>query len=125
MSADPISKREFDLYMKMNSETNKTTSKAILAIQKQGQETLDVLKEYTIHNNHKHDETNKRIIDLATKQEKLSEAVAANSRVTSFAKKIEKGVLVVVLSALAVIGSYYGNKLVTPQHQEAKKVSVE
>ena len=43
MSAEPISQREFDTYVK-------TTSEAIVAIQEQGRETLDVLKELIIVN---------------------------------------------------------------------------
>ena len=118
MSAEPISQREFDIYVKVTSE-------AIQAIQKQGQETLDVLKEYTIHNNVKHDESNKRITNLAVELQSLSEAVMANSKVTSFAMTIKKGLVIFIIAAITASGGYYGMKIVNPEKQEAKKVVVE
>lgn len=112
MSADPISRPEFDLYLKMNAESNQATSKAIEAIQSQGQQTLDVLKEYTIHNNVKHDETNKRIIKLFEKQKTLEEAVEANSKITEFWKSVKKYAAFVLIGGLTVYGGYLVNHYV-------------
>lgn len=129
MKGDPILRPEFELYMKMTAESSGAISKAVTAIQKQGQETLDVLKEYTIHNNHKHDETNKRIIDLAKRQDKTDEAVKANSEVTRAAKYLKWAIGIVLAGALTAYGSsLYNNisiKPINPEKQEAKKVDIQ
>lgn len=109
MSADPISRPEFDLFLKMNAESNKVTSDAVAKIQIQGQETLDVLREYTIHNNHKHDETNKRIVDLAKKQSEIKEAVDANTKISSFWYTVKKYALYFVVAALTAFGGLWAN----------------
>ena len=90
----------------MNAESNQATSKAIEAIQSQGQQTLDVLKEYTIHNNVKHDETNKRIIKLFEKQKTLEEAVEANSKITDFWQTVKKYAAYVLIGGLTFYGGY-------------------
>ncbi len=104
MNGEAIKRPEFDLYMKMNAESNEVTSKAVAAIQKQGQETLDVLKEYTIHNNHKHDETNKRVTHQGQEINALKEVVAANDKITSFWNTIFKYVKYIVVGGLTVYG---------------------
>ena len=106
MRDDPISRPEFDLYLKMNAESNQATSKAIEAIQTQGQQTLDVLKEYTIHNNVKHDNTNARLIKLFEKQKTLEEAVDANSKITEFWQTVKKYAAFVLIGGLTVYGGY-------------------
>lgn len=104
MKDEAIKRPEFDLYMKMNAQSNRTTAEAVTAIQKQGQETLNVLKEYTIHNNHKHDETNKRVTHQGGEITILKEAVAANSKLTSIANKIIWGGGIVLAGALGTFG---------------------
>lgn len=104
MKGEAIKRPEFDLYMKMNAESNRATSKAVTAIQKQGQETLDVLKEYTIHNNHKHDETNKRVTHQGQEINVLKEVVAANEKITSFWNTIFKYSKYIVIGGLTVYG---------------------
>ena len=63
MSADPISQREFDIYVR-------TTSKAIQAIQQQGQKTLELLQELVINNNDTAREIKKIKIDIVKLKEK-------------------------------------------------------
>jgi len=99
-----IKRPEFALYMKMNAESNRTTAKAVTAIQKQGQETLNVLKEYTIHNNHKHDETNKRVTHQGEEITVLKEVVAANEKITSFWNTVFKYLKYIVIGGLTVFG---------------------
>jgi len=104
MSGDPISRPEFDLYMKMSAESNQQTSRAITAIQEQGQETLAVLKEYTIHNNHKHDETKAEQVKQAIKIRNLTEAVKANTNVSKFWRTVQKYGKYIVIGGLTVLG---------------------
>lgn len=118
MSAEPISQREFDTYVK-------TTSKAIVAIQEQGRETLDVLKELIIINNHKHDDTAEEIKIIKTDIVGLKEKADAGSSIDNFWLTIKKGLIFIVLGALAAVGGYYGNKLVAPEDQKPKQVIVE
>lgn len=115
MSADPISQREFDTYVKV-------TSKAIQAIQRQGQQTLDLLKELVINNNHKHDDTAKEIKEIKIDIVNLKEKAKAGSNIDKFWLTIGKYLIYVLIGALTVIGGYYGKELVSPQKQEVKKV---
>ena len=106
MSGEPISRPEFDLYLKMNAESNQSTAKAIEAIQMQGQETLEVLKELIIHNSVKHDNTNERLIKLFEKLKTLEEAVEANSKITEFWQTVKKYAAYVLIGGLTVYGGY-------------------
>lgn len=132
MNAEPISQREFDAYVRTSSKTNERTSEAIIAIQEQGQETLNVLNELVLVHNHHNTETNKkfvdankRIDDVIATQEKQSEAIKANSSVTDIYVIAKKGLIVFLLAGVAALGGYYGMKVVAPEKQEAKKVVVE
>ncbi|MBL4664302.1 MAG: hypothetical protein JKY22_12295 [Flavobacteriaceae bacterium] len=93
----------------MNAESAQSTAEAITAIQKQGQETLDVLKEYTIHNNVKHDKTNVRIVELYERQSAIEEAVKANTSITDFWRTVKKYATYVLIGALTVYGGYLVN----------------
>lgn len=131
MSADPISQREFDAYVRTSAKINETTSKAVLAIQKQGQETLNVLNELVIVHSHHNQETNKRIIDtnkridkVVITQGKQQEAISANSSLTDIYVIGKKGFIVFLLAAVAAVGGYYGMKVVSPEKQEAKQVVI-
>lgn len=104
MSEERVSRAEFDLFIKMNSETNDRISNAITAIQEQGQETLNVLKEYVIHNNHKHDTTNDRIISLALEMKDLREAVVANAKITQFWSFVGRYIKYIAIGTLTAIG---------------------
>lgn len=124
MSGEPILRPEFDLYVKMSAESNEKTSKAIESIAeshkeaiKESRETNQILKEYIIHNNHKHDETNKRITALAKKFNKIEEVVKANADVVSWGKTIKKGVIILIAGALTAMGGYYGLKVVDEPKQ--------
>lgn len=127
MSGEPILRPEFDLYVKMSAEANEKTAKAIESIAeshkesiKESRETNQILKEYIIHNNHKHDETNKRITSLAKKLNKVEEVVKANAKVTSWANTMKKGVIILVAGALTAVGGYYGLQIVDEPKQIEK-----
>jgi len=106
LSGEPISRPEFDLYLKMTTESSQATAKAIEAIQIQGQETLEVLKELIIHNSLKHDNTNERLIKLFEKQKTLEEAVEANSKITEFWQVVKKYAAYVLIGGLTVYGAH-------------------
>lgn len=105
MKGDPILRPEFDLYVKMTAEAMKSIAESNKESLTESRETNQILREYIIHNNHKHDDTNKRITSLAKEQNKLKIAVEANSKVTSFAITIKKGALIIAGGGLTAIGA--------------------
>lgn len=130
MKEDHISRPEFDLYVKMTAESNKKTSAAVESIArshkeaiKESRETNQILREYIIHNNNKHDKTDERLTVQSNKIEALSHAVEANSNVTAFAKAVKKGLIIVLVGALTSIGGYYGLQAInkTPSEKVANQ----
>lgn len=124
MSGEPILRPEFDLYVKMSAEANEKTSRAIESIAeshkesiKESRETNQILKEYIIHNNHKHDEANKRTTALAKELNKVKEVFKANADVVSWGKHIKKGVIILIVGALTAVGGYYGLQIVDESKQ--------
>jgi len=125
MSAEPISQREFDAYVRASAETNKTTSRAVLAIQKSGQETNNLLKELVIQNNHWQAGTDKEIKAMKVDIVDLKEKAKAGLSIDKFWLTIKKYLIYALIGAVTVIGGYYGNKIVNPEKQEAKKVVIQ
>ena len=103
MSAASVARAEFDLWVKISSESSATTATAI----KQ-------LTEYTIHNDHNQQENNKRFINLAEEQQKLKKAVAENTKVNSFWITIKKYLIYVLIGGLTVFGGIIANEYLAP-----------
>lgn len=98
MSENQVLRPEFDLFMRTNSESVTKISEAITK-----------LTEYTIHNDHKHDEVEKRLTNQGQQMTKLTEAVAANTKVTQIAKPIKWIIIIVTTGVLMALGSNLTN----------------
>jgi len=105
MKEDHISRPEFDRYVKMTAEAMATIAKSTQETAKESRESNQILREYIITNNHKHDAADKRMTAQAKEMGKIKAAVEANSRVTSFALLIKKAGVVVGLGALTALGA--------------------
>ena len=98
MSGEHVSRPEFDLYMKIHSEAATQTATAITQ-----------LTEYTIHNDHKHEEVNRRLTDQGKTLVKIKEAVKANSKVTQIAKPIKWALAIIITGILMTYGANLAN----------------
>ena len=110
----------------------KTTTEAIASIAestkesaKESRESNQILREYIIHNNNKHDQASKEIQEIKTDIKTLKGIAKANSKVTDIYKTLKKGLVVFVVAAITAFGGYYGMKIANPQEQEAKKVNIQ
>lgn len=100
MSEDHISRPEFNLYVKMNAESNDRTSKALDKMASDNKNMHDKLLGYFS----KHDRIEEKVNVNTTKIKELSEAVIANSKYTSIANKIMWGGGIVIAGALGTFG---------------------
>ena len=107
MSGEHVSRPEFDMFMKTTADASKQTAEAITK-----------LTEYTIHNDHKHIEVDRRLSNQGKTIYKLKEAVEANTRVTQIAKPIKWIALIIITGALMA----YGSHLTTDYYKEDAKV---
>ena len=98
MSGDPVLRPEFDLYMRVNSESTSKISEAITK-----------LTEYTIHNDHNHTEVERRLTNQGLSITNLTEAVNANSRVTQIARPIKWALVIILTGALMAYGTNLAN----------------
>lgn len=104
----PVMRPEFELYVKMTAEAMTSIAKSTEESAKESRESNQILREYIITNNHKHDETGNRITSLAKKMSRIEDAVKANSKVTNFAMTIKKGIVIIVVSVLGAVGTMIG-----------------
>ena len=100
MSAEHISRPEFNLYVQMNAESNDRTSKALDKMATDNKDMHDKLLAYF----NKHDRIEEKVNTNTKKLLELSEAVVANSKLTSIANKIIWGVGIVLAGALGAFG---------------------
>ena len=75
------------------------------------------MKEYTIHNNHKHDETNKRVTHQGEEITALKEAVKANTKISSFWYTVRKYSLYFIAAAIAAFGGLWANHYWVETHK--------
>lgn len=129
MSGEPIYRPEFDLYVRMSAEANEKTSKAIESIAeshkesiKENRETNQILREYIIHNNQRHDETNKRLTAQGKEMAELKELVKANSKVTAFALSAKKGIALIIAGALTAAGGYWSVQAISDEKKPDKQI---
>jgi len=107
MSADPVLRPEFDLYMKTNSESTTKISEAITK-----------LTEYQIHNDYRHVENEKRLTNQGETITTLAEVVAANTKVTQIAKPIKWVIGVILIGMLSAYGAHLANDYFNGAHVE-------
>jgi len=100
MSADPILRPEFELYVKMNAESNDRTSKALDQMVSDNK----IMHERVFEQMLKHDRIEERVNNNSDDIRELSEAVTANSKLTSIANKIIWGGGIVLAGALGTFG---------------------
>lgn len=100
MKEEPISRPEFNLYVKMNAESAERMSKAIDRMATDNKELHDQLIEYM----HSHDTLETRVSNMERLYEKLSKAVIANSKVTSIANKVGWGISIFLAGGLGAFG---------------------
>ena len=86
MSDEHISRPEFNLYVKMNSESNQRTSKALEKMASDNKAIYDQVLGYF----HKHDRIEEQVNKNTKTITEISEAVEANSRLTSAANKLTR-----------------------------------
>ncbi len=128
MNGEPILRPEFDLYVRMSAEAGRKTSEAIESIAeshkeaiKESRETNQILREYIIHNNNKHDKTSEEVIAIEKKINDIEEAMKASAQVVSWGQAVKKGVAVLSVAALTAAGGYYGLKIVSKPEQKTQK----
>ena len=68
------------------------------------------MKEYTIHNNHRHDKTNDRITALAKDLGEVKEVVRAGAEVTRFWSTVGKYGKYSLIGGLTALGAYFGKE---------------
>lgn len=107
MSDDAVSRPEFNMFMKTSSDATTKISEAITK-----------LTEYTIHNDHKHEEIDKRLTNQGETLNVLSEAVAANTKVTQIAKPIKWAVAIILTGILMAYGTHIANDYFEGTHVE-------
>jgi len=100
MSGEPILRPEFNLYVKMNAESNDRTSKAL----EQMVSDNKIMHERVFEQMLKHDRLEERVNTNSDEIRVLSEAVKANSRLSSIANKIIWGGGIVIAGALGTFG---------------------
>jgi phosphohistidine swiveling domain-containing protein len=119
MSDDYITRPEFKIFMRTVSDSNErmaATMESISESQKhladESRKTNEYLKQYTIHNNHRHEKNedqillvNKTLEDFHKQFDKIEEAVTANARVAAAARNIKWAAVVVLTGALSSVGS--------------------
>lgn len=110
----------------------KTTTEAIASIAestkesaKESRESNQILREYIITNNNKHDQASQERQEMKSDIKKLKGFVKANSKVTDIYKTLKKGLIIFVSAAIVAWGGYYGMKIADPKKQEVKKVDVQ
>ena len=104
MNGEHITRPEFDIYVKMTAESMSLIAASTKESAKESREINQILREYIITNNNKHEKTSGHIIEIKEDQKLIKEVVDANSRVTSIANKIIWGVGIVLAGALGAFG---------------------
>jgi len=100
MKDEHISRPEFNLYVKMNAESNDRTSKALEQMASDNKTMHEKLLSYF----HKHDRIEEKVNKNTSDIVKLKEAVQANSKLTSIANKIIWGGGIILAGALGTFG---------------------
>lgn len=100
MSEEHISRPEFNLYVQMNAESGDRMSRALDKMATDNKTMHDKLLAYF----NKHDRIEEKVNANAAKILELSEAVIANSKLTSIANKLFWGGGIVIAGALGTFG---------------------
>ena len=100
MSDEHISRPEFNLYVKMNAESNERASKALEQMASDNKTMHVEMLDYF----HKHDRIEEKVNTNVKDIVKLKEAVQANSKLTSIANKIIWGGGIVIAGGLGTWG---------------------
>jgi len=111
LSDDHILRPEFNLYVKMTAESMASIAESTKESAKESRESNQILREYIITNNNKHEKTDEEITEIKVEQKLIKEAVEANSRLTSIANKIIWGGGIVLAGALGTFGKDFANWL--------------
>lgn len=93
----------------MTAESMRSIAKSTKEAAIQSQESNQILREYIIHNNNKHDSTNKRMDALSKEQTTIKEAVIANSESSKTMKIIKWGAIIVLAGGLTAWGAHLYN----------------
>lgn len=125
MSADPILRPEFDLYMKTTTAAIASIAESTKESAKESRESNKILREYIIHNNHKHDQATQERQEMKSDIKILKGIARANSKVTNIYKTGKKGFIIFIVAAITACGGYYGMKIANPQEQTPKKVDIQ
>ena len=112
MNEDPILRPEFELYMKMSSEREERTTKAIEKMAeentKQNESMEKIINLLTKYIN-KHDRLEERVNTNSDDIRDLSEAVVENSKTTNLKNIIKKGFAILISGILLAAGGIYAN----------------
>lgn len=104
MKGEHITRPEFDLYVKMTAESMASIAESTKESAKESRESNQILREYIITNNNKHEKTSDQIVDIKQQLKKVKEVVEANSKVTQVAKWIKWVLGAVSLGFLTALG---------------------
>lgn len=125
LSDEAIKRPEFDLYMKTTTEAIASIAESTKESAKESRESNQILREYIIHNNNKHDETKKQVTHQGVEITSLKEAVAANKKITSFWLTIWKYVKYIIIGGLTAYGVYLADGMVEKPDNKTVIESVE
>lgn len=109
LKEEVIKRPEFEFYVKMTAEAIQTIAKSSKESAKESRESNQILREYIITNNQKHDDTSKRITNIAKEMHIIKEAVDASSKVTSFWSTVHKYTKYIIIGGLTALGAITAN----------------
>lgn len=104
MSDKHVTRPEFDLYVQLTAESMVLIAESTKESAKESRENNQILREYIITNNNKHETTSKQIVEVKDEQKLMKEAISANSKVTSITSKLIWGGGIILAGALGTFG---------------------
>lgn len=116
MKDEPVSRPEFDLFVKVTADAMTKIADATAEQAKESKVTNKILLEHTITNNHKHERTAEELDYLKTQIRKLKAAVEANSKLTSIALVIKWAAGIIIVGGLTGIGYNMADRWYIAQH---------
>ena len=112
MDKDPVTRNEFDLWVKMSNESMERIASCCEKLQatldsqsKEFSKTNEFLTEYTIENNHRHNGHIRATKALEKRVHDLEQAVKENSEQARIIKAFKWAAVIIIVGGLSAIGS--------------------
>jgi len=105
LSEGNVTRPEFDLYIKTTSKAMTLIASSIEKSLAEIRETNQILREYIIHNNHKHDATNVRLDLIVKEHGDLKKTVLERESMFQAAKALKWGAVIILTGLLMAVGT--------------------